>query len=673
MPHGQCYLWTPSLIWLHALSDGLIALAYFSIPLVLVSFVRRRRDLPYRGLFLMFGAFIVACGSTHALEVWSIWNSGYYLTGGVKAATAVISLATAIVLVRVVPEALQLAGPAELRRLNESLEDRVRARTSDLETTNARLREEAEQRRMAEAEVTRLNRLLQARVDELESLLKMLPVGVGIARDASCREIRMNDELARVLELEPGDDASMSLADSTWAERIRVFEGFRRLAPDELPMQRAVAENRAIVRQELTVRRPDGRAVELLCGAEPLRDAEGRPVGCVATFQNVTELKSALRASTRLAAIVAFSEDAVVGSTLDGVVTDWNGAAERIFGYTAEEVIGQPLSVIIPPDRADEDESRLAGIAVGATPRPIETQRVRKDGSVVDVSLMISPIRDAHGTLIGYSKVARDITERKAAERQRREFERKLQETQKLESLGVLAGGIAHDFNNLLTSILGNASLAAMSLPPASPATRFLRDIEKATGRAAELCTQMLAYASKGSFVAKPVQVNRLIAESERLLATSAGRTKTLRLNLAPDLPAALGDPSQLRQALVNLVINAGEAIGPGAGLVTILTGVERMDAEALAGLEHAMEMREGPHVFIEVSDTGCGMGEALRERIFEPFFSTKFTGRGLGLAAVLGIMRGHRGGVRVVSEPGKGSAFRLLLPCAEDGGRANP
>jgi len=671
MPHGQCYLWTPTLIWLHALSDGLIALAYFSIPLALLYVVRRRRDLPFPAIFLMFGAFIVACGITHLLEVWTIWYSHYYLTGTVKAATALISLATAVVLFRIMPDAVQLAGPEELKRLNESLEARVQARTADLEAANGRLVAEAEQRRQAETEVTRLNGLLQARVDELESLLRVLPVGVGIAREASCRDIRANNRLAEFLDVAPTDNASLGAADSPLVGRMEVLREGRVLEVHELPMQRAAAENRPVSGEALTIRHADGRTVELLCNAEPLRDAQGRSSGCVATFQDVTELRSALRASARLAAIVASSEDAVAGVTLDGVVTDWNHAAERIFGFAGDEIVGRSLHLVVPEERRGEFDLRLAGIAQGASPRPFETQRKRKDGVLVDVSVMISPIRDAGGGVVGFSDVARDISERRRSERQRRELERKIQETQKLESLGVLAGGVAHDFNNLLTGIMGNASLAMMSLPPASPALPFLRDLEKGAGRAGELCAQMLAYASKGRLVAQPVDVNGVILDSERLLASSAGRRVSLVLELAPSLPRTVGDAAQIRQMLVNLVMNAAEAIGARDGRILIKTSLARLGAEELARVQHPLEMHEGEHVMIEVSDTGAGMDAATIERIFEPFYTTKFTGRGLGLPATLGILRGHRGGVSVSSEPGLGTTFTLFLPVGERPGAA--
>ncbi|MEQ2006185.1 MAG: PAS domain S-box protein, partial [Limisphaerales bacterium] len=255
--------------------------------------------------------------------------------------------------------------------------------------------------------------------------------------------------------------------------------------------------------------------------------------------------------------------------------------------------------------------------------------------------------------------------QRADAEQERQRMELKLQETQKLESLGVLAGGIAHDFNNLLTSILGNASLARMDLPPRSPVEHSLEQIEKASLRAADLCRQMLAYAGKGRFVVQPFDLTQLVQDTAHLLQVSVSKKAVLKFDLDAGLPPVLADASQLRQIVMNLVINASEAIGDRSGVIALSTGLVRADRRYLADTHLAGNLPEGDYVFLEVSDTGCGMTPELRARIFEPFFTTKFAGRGLGLAAVLGIVRGHRGALRVYSEPGKGSSFKLLLPIA--------
>ncbi len=255
--------------------------------------------------------------------------------------------------------------------------------------------------------------------------------------------------------------------------------------------------------------------------------------------------------------------------------------------------------------------------------------------------------------------------QRASAEEERKRMETKLQETQKLESLGVLAGGIAHDFNNLLTSILGNASLARLDTPPRSPVEQCLEQIERTSLRAAELCKQMLAYAGKGRFVVRLIDLSKLVEDTAHLLQISISKKAVLRFDLAAGLPPVMADASQLRQIVMNLVINASEAIGDRSGVIALHTGLVRADRRYLADTWLAPGLPEGDYAFLEVSDSGSGMTPELKARIFEPFFTTKFTGRGLGLAAVLGIVRSHNGTLKVYSEPGKGSTFKLLLPIA--------
>lgn len=245
-------------------------------------------------------------------------------------------------------------------------------------------------------------------------------------------------------------------------------------------------------------------------------------------------------------------------------------------------------------------------------------------------------------------------------------MESKLQETQKLESLGVLAGGIAHDFNNLLTGVLGNATLAASEMPEGSPAHAFLAQIEKAASRAADLCRQMLAYSGKGRFDVKALDLNALIRETMSLLGISISKRARLDFDFASSLPAVLADATQLRQIVMNLVINASESLGERDGTVRVATGTEHLDAAALSTANAAPDAHEGNFVFLEVSDTGSGMEPDVLKRIFDPFFTTKFTGRGLGLAAVLGIVRGHHGALTVTSTLGSGTCFRVMLPASD-------
>ena len=258
-----------------------------------------------------------------------------------------------------------------------------------------------------------------------------------------------------------------------------------------------------------------------------------------------------------------------------------------------------------------------------------------------------------------------DITERKQGEAQRRKLEAQMQHTQKLESLGVLAGGIAHDFNNILTAILGNIDLARSDLPSSHPSRESLGEAAKASRRAAELCRQMLAYAGKGRFVSEVLDLNQLLRDMVHMIEVSISKSVSLQWNLAASLPPVSADPSQLRQVVMNLLINASEAFSGQKGLITLATGALDCTRADLADQWLHDPLPEGRYIFFEVADTGCGMDQQTLARIFDPFFSTKFTGRGLGLAAVLGIVHAHRGAIKVHSESGRGTTFRVFLPAA--------
>ena len=242
----------------------------------------------------------------------------------------------------------------------------------------------------------------------------------------------------------------------------------------------------------------------------------------------------------------------------------------------------------------------------------------------------------------------------------------KLQHAQKMESLGVLAGGIAHDFNNLLVGVLGNAGLALAELPPEAPVRHEIEAIQTAAIRASELTRQLLAYAGRGRFVIGRMSLGRLVDEMGYLLSAVIPKNVLLKYHLAPDLPVVEGDPTQLRQVVMNLITNAADAIGKKSGIITIATSLIHADSGYLADTYLDDSLSPGYYVCLEVSDTGIGMSAETKAKIFDPFYTTKFTGRGLGLAAVLGILRAHKGAVKVYSEVGRGTTFKVLLPAAD-------
>lgn len=302
------------------------------------------------------------------------------------------------------------------------------------------------------------------------------------------------------------------------------------------------------------------------------------------------------------------------------------------------------------------------------TREPVTVEHAFRDeqGQEEVMEIHAVPVFDDAGELIQIVEIFFDISERKRAEEERLKLEMRVQQAQKLESLGVLAGGIAHDFNNLLVAILGNADLALMGLAPESTGREEVLEIKKAAIRASELSNQMLAYSGKGKFVVEAINLNRLIEEMGHLLRVSIPKKVVLRYDFAGNLPATEVDATQIRQVVMNLVTNAAEAIGEKSGVITVSTGIMDASRSYLAETYVDEDLPEGYYVFIEVSDTGCGMDSNTKYRIFDPFFTTKFTGRGLGMAAVLGIVRGHRGAIKVYSEANEGTTFKVLLPYSE-------
>jgi signal transduction histidine kinase len=255
---------------------------------------------------------------------------------------------------------------------------------------------------------------------------------------------------------------------------------------------------------------------------------------------------------------------------------------------------------------------------------------------------------------------------RMLAEKRQLEIERQMQQSQKLESLGVLAGGIAHDFNNILMAIMGHSDLALQDLSPLSPVRENLVEIERASKRAADLCKQMLAYSGRGRFVLEKINLNELIREMIYLLRSSISKKAVLNMNLDEKIVLVEGDATQIRQIVMNLIINASDALNDAMGVITITTSEEEYSSDQLSQMDHGVDLRVGRYAKIEVIDTGTGMQSEVIAKIFDPFFTTKFTGRGLGLAAVLGIVRSHQGALSVTSEPGMGTNFTILFPACE-------
>ncbi len=383
----------------------------------------------------------------------------------------------------------------------------------------------------------------------------------------------------------------------------------------------------------------------------------------------------ALRVSEeRYRMLAETTHDLVIELDAEGKVIYVSPNCLPTLGYAPAEMVGTlPFALLHPDDVERLAESFLNRVASSAPRRKGTLLRVRhRDGSWRWLEGGGVNYRTASGEthVVG---VVRDVTEQRRVEDERRKLEDWIRQAQKLESLGLMAGGIAHDFNNLLTPILGDASLALIDLPPDSGVRARLERIQKAGQRAAMLTNQLLDYAGRGSLVTEPLDLSRLVAELGELLELTVARKAELQLRLPPDLPRVQADVTQLSQVVMNLITNAAEAISGVGGRIDVAAGVVSATRADLERMLLGEELREGSYVFVEVTDTGCGMTPETRARIFDPFFTTKFTGRGLGLAAVLGIVRAHRGAIEIASKPGRGTRFRVLFPACPRVERAAP
>ncbi len=499
MEHGFCFSWEKPLVALHVTSDIITGLSYYSIPIAMFYFAYRRRDLPFYKIFLLFAFFILSCGTTHLFAAWTIFYPDYWPEGFVKALTAGISAATAILFIPRIPEAIALPSLAESN-------DKIRKLNEELKASEENYRHFA-----------------------------------GLTSDY-------------------------------------IYKCFR-------------------------------------TGSAPFR-------------------------------------------------VQWvGGAVEAITGYGENELyeLGCWLPLVHPDDRQTVS-SHMMDLTPGDL-KQIEFRLISKDGQIRWISERSRcDGGNEPGELILYGG-STDITDKKRADEEQQKLEKQLLHTQKLESLGVLAGGIAHDFNNILTAIIGNADMALMRINKESPVVDNLHRIEQAASRAADLAKQMLAYSGRGKFVIESLDMNLLLEEMLHMLEVSISKKALLRFNLTKPLSLVEADATQMRQIIMNLVINASEAIGDKSGVITVATGCMECDRSYLKDAWLDENLSDGLYVYLEISDSGCGMDKDTMAKLFDPFFTTKFTGRGLGMAAVLGIIRGHRGAIKVYSEPGKGSSFKILLP----------
>jgi PAS domain S-box-containing protein len=406
---------------------------------------------------------------------------------------------------------------------------------------------------------------------------------------------------------------------------------------------------------DYTCRRLDGTLVDVEVASGPV-SWRGRPA-VQAVGRDTTERRRAERqaraAEARLAAIVMSSSDAIVSKTLEGVVTSWNTAAERVFGYTAEEMIGQPIFRLIPPEHHEAEVDLLARVRQGESVEFSETERIRKDGTRIWISLSVSPVLDHTGAIIGAASIKRDITER-------RRLDERLRSAQRLQAVGQLAGGIAHEANNQMSVVLGGAHFLLRRSDLPEQARADVEHIRQAAERTAAITQQLLAFSRRQMMQLQDVSLNQVVEAIGPVLRRSLSERHELVVSLGPSVGVVHADPRQLEQVLLNLTLNARDAM-PSGGRLTIQTA-EREPSPSEA---EDLGTRTGRFAVLTVSDTGTGITADTLAHIFEPFFTTKSVGQGtgLGLSVVDGIVSQIGGRIRVHSAPGRGSTFTLFFP----------
>ena len=487
------------------------------------------------------------------------------------------------------------------------------------------------------------------RIDpRFRTLTQLLPAIVWTT-DARLRFTSSEGAGLQFLKLRPGQVVGQSLAE------------FLRADDEKHPT--LVAHRNALLGQAVDHELELGGR-HYLAHLEPIRNELGIVTGVLGLASDITTTRDA---ENRLLALESYERallqaipDVIAVFDEKGMVLDYKPTASLEKRFPPSMVIGRNLRDLGIGDADREALLAAAMRAIDTTEVQLLEYKIDVDGEVTVWDARVAPLDSVRVIL-----VSRDVSERKRADEQRRRIEVQMRDAQQLESLGVLAGGIAHDFNNLLLGIIGNAEIAMHDLADGHPAADAISELRRAATRAAELTHLMLAYAGRGKFQTSVLDLNVVACEVAQLVQAAISKKVVLHFELARDLPVIRADTAQLRQVIMNLIVNGAEAIGDAEGEIYIRTSVVEVDEAGAAMALPAGEISAGSYVALEVRDNGCGMDDARQRRIFEPFFTTKFTGRGLGLAAVLGILRSHHGGIRVQSEPDLGSKFTVYLPAA--------
>ncbi len=482
----------------------------------------------------------------------------------------------------------------------------------------------------------------------LRTLIDNIPDSI-YSKDMSCRKTLAN--LAEVRNLRVHSEAEILGKNDFELYPKELAEGF--FADDQFVLR----TGQPVLNREECIYDENGEKRWLLTSKLPLRDKEGRTIGLVGIGRDITERQRAEDQLRKLSLAVEQSPASIVITDTQGNIEYVNPKFTRVTGYTMEEVRGKTPRILKSGETSTDEYKRMwKTIAAGKDWRG-EFHNKKKNGELFWEMASISPVKNQDNVIVNFVAVKEDITERK-------QVEEVLRNAQKMESIGTLAGGIAHDFNNLLNAILGQSTLALNKISKESPAKDHIEKSIKAAERAADLTRHLLAYSGKGKFVTEEIDLNRLVEENIQILEVSVPKTVQLLFDLSSPSPHIQGDVGQIQQVIMNLIINAGEAIAPNPGYITVRSGEVELKENDIEYWTYTLApLQPGTYASLRVNDTGNGIKPEVLARIFDPFFTTKFTGRGLGLAAVLGIVRGHHGGLRIESEEGKGTEFEVIFP----------
>jgi two-component system, cell cycle sensor histidine kinase and response regulator CckA len=406
--------------------------------------------------------------------------------------------------------------------------------------------------------------------------------------------------------------------------------------------------------EEYRIVRPDGATRWIWARTYPVRDALGVVKRYAGIAEDISERKWAEQERSRLAAIIEYTEDAIVSVTLDGIIIAWNNGAERKYGYAAEEVLGLSILILIPPDQAQEYLAVMKRARSGEPVPAYDTMRRHKDGTLISVSVGIAPIESRDGSVVGVSKIGHDVS-------QVRKLEAQLIEAQKMEAVGQLSAGVAHDFNNLLGIILAYGEIITRDLGAGHPVAKHLDSIRHAADRGAALTRQLLIFSRNETVQFEVLNLNEAVSDLQSMLRQLIDDNIDFSMVSAPDVGHIKADAGYLGQVLMNLVINARDAM-PGGGTLSVVSANVTLDRDYL--LSHPT-VAAGDYVMIDVTDTGTGMTDAVKAQLFVPFFTTKPRGRGtgLGLATCRTIVQKCGGHIDVRSEVGQGTSFQVYFP----------